>query len=95
MQIDKAHGATLLRALEDAIRYRHMSNSPYDIRKYEQAHFQLVNKMWRSKELRQGFYLPRSILQGTDLGICSTVADVNSGKAPIVQKLVNEIEAIS
>lgn len=87
MTIDKDRAELLLSAITDSIRYAHMTDSPYDVRHYSKLHYTLVCKTYRSSEMRIEKMLPQSILEGTDLGLCSTVSKVHTGKAPIVEKL--------
>lgn len=92
MNIDKTYGETLLRAVTNAIRYAHMEDSGYDIRKLQDLHGMLVAKMYRSQEMRSQNWLPKSILEGTDLGMVSTVIDIVGGKSKIEQRLRKELK---
>ena len=81
MNIDKTHASTLLQALQDAIRYAHIDDKGYDIRKYRELHNVIVRKVYRSKEMRDHNWIPRSVLEGSDLGLFCAVKDVVLGRS--------------
>lgn len=70
---------TLLRAIENAIRFEHLqdgASSTYEIDKLASAHRTLIRKVYKSQEMRKENWLAHSIQTGQDLGTVFTRAEI-------------------
>lgn len=92
MQVEKQMGEELLDTIADAIRFRHLEliedgvldsdkrMKDHEIKDLFKQHYTLVDKLWRSHEMRREKALAYSILQGDDLGtqfLAKTLMDMD------------------
>lgn len=59
---------TLMRALTEAVRVCNIDGVVHEKIAYIQLHTELVNKTYKSREMRDTKYMPDSIRRGNDLG---------------------------
>ena len=86
MRLEKEQGEKILHAISDAIRFYHLDGkdeNSFFIRDLIDLHWEIRNKVYRSKEMRIEHMLPMSIRKGTDVGtvFCRERIEKNAKRA--------------